>query len=135
MIFMKKFLLVVFIGCSQFLFAQNVGIGTSTPDSSAELDVHSVNKGLLIPTMSTAQRNAIKDPAFGLLVFDKDKATVMFYDGNAWRAMAFTDDDKAAPQSHASGDPSLQASFGNRVAISGNYAIISSPKHTINGLT
>src|SRR4051812_23504729 len=99
---MEKILLAFFIGCSQILFAQNVGIGTSTPDSSAALDVHSINKGLLIPTMTTAQRNAISNPAFGLLVFDKDKGTVMFYDGSIWRAMAFTDEDKVAPQSHAS---------------------------------
>ena len=134
MIFMKKLLLAVFIGCSQILFAQNVGIGTSTPDSSAALDVHSTNKGLLIPTMTTAQRNAIKAPAFGLLVFDKDRGTVMFYDGSTWRGMAFTDEEKVAPQSHESNDPAANGAFGSRVAISGNYAIIGSPHLTSNGV-
>jgi hypothetical protein len=132
---MKKSLLAIFILISNILFAQNVGIGTTTPDSSAALDVHSINKGLLIPTMTTAQRNAIKDPAFGLLVFDKDKGTVMFYDGDEWRALAFTDENKTSPQSHESNNPSSNANFGSRVAISGNYAIIGAPKEVNNSLT
>jgi hypothetical protein len=36
-----------------------VGIGTSTPDASAKLDVTSTNKGLLLPRMTGNQRDAI----------------------------------------------------------------------------
>ena len=38
----------------------------ATPDSSAILDVQSTDKGILIPRMTTIQRNAISMPATGL---------------------------------------------------------------------
>jgi hypothetical protein len=56
----KKFLLVSLLFTLYFnnTFAQ-VGIGTTTPDNSAMLDVSSTDKGLLIPRMTKAQRDAI----------------------------------------------------------------------------
>jgi trimeric autotransporter adhesin len=53
-----------------FSFAQSVGVGTSTPHTSAQIDISSTNKGLLIPRMSTANINAIVQPAKGLMVLD-----------------------------------------------------------------
>jgi hypothetical protein len=50
----------------------NVGIGTVTPDASAKLDLTSTNQGLLPPRMTTAQQNAITNPAVGLLVWCTD---------------------------------------------------------------
>lgn len=47
-----------------------LSIGTSAPNASAMLDVQSTDKGILVPRMTTAQRNAIASPAVGLLVFD-----------------------------------------------------------------
>ena len=60
-----------------------VGIGTTTPDPSAALDITSTTKGLLIPRMTNAQRQAISNPAAGLQVFvtDLDGGRFMFYDG------------------------------------------------------
>ena len=40
-----------------------VGVGTSTPHVSAELDVTSTTKGFLPPRMTAAQRDAIATPA------------------------------------------------------------------------
>jgi hypothetical protein len=45
---MKKLVLIIFILCIQFSNAQ-VGIGTSDPNKSAQLEVLSSEKGLLIP--------------------------------------------------------------------------------------
>jgi len=55
-------------------YAQGVGIGTSMPAASAELDITSPenNKGLLIPRMTAAQRIAIPTPSEGLIVFQTD---------------------------------------------------------------
>jgi hypothetical protein len=50
--------------------AQNVGIGTSAPNTSAVLDITSVNKGLLIPRMRDDSMLAITNPQKGLLVYD-----------------------------------------------------------------
>ena len=50
--------------------AQSVGIGTSSPNSSAQLDISSSARGLLIPRMATAGISAISSPAKGLMVYD-----------------------------------------------------------------
>ena len=42
----------------------------STPDSSAILDVSSSNKGLLIPRMTETERDAISNPAVGLMIYN-----------------------------------------------------------------
>ena len=49
-----------------------IGLGTATPDQSAVLDLHSTSKGLLIPRMTTSQRDLITLPAKGLMVFNTD---------------------------------------------------------------
>jgi hypothetical protein len=56
-----------------------VGIGTSSPNSSALLDVTSTTKGVLLPRMTTAQRLAIASPAAGLMVYDTTLSRVCFY--------------------------------------------------------
>ncbi len=65
-------------------FAGKIGIGTSSPDASSLLDVSSTTKGLLIPRMTTAQRNAIGSPAAGLMVFDTTTNQFMGRNSSAW---------------------------------------------------
>lgn len=64
----------------------NVGIGTKMPNSNAMLDITASDKGLLIPRMTTSQRNAIPINAScnGLLVYDTDYDMFWYTDGNAW---------------------------------------------------
>ena len=55
------------------LWAQSVGIGTSTPDASARLEVSSTNQGVLIPRVSLANvtdATTIPSPATSLLVYN-----------------------------------------------------------------
>lgn len=66
----KLFLPIVLV--SSFSYAQ-VGINTPTPDGSAALDIYSQNKGMLIPRLTTAKRDAISNPANSLLIYDTDK--------------------------------------------------------------
>lgn len=68
----------------QAVHAQSVGIGTNTPNSKAILELNSVNKGLLLPSMTTSQRLAILTPPSGLLVFDNEKNEVHQYTPNGW---------------------------------------------------
>lgn len=65
---------ITFLLSSYNLAAQGIGINTTgTPgDTSAMLDVKSNTKGLLIPRMTTAERNAIVLPANGLLIYNTD---------------------------------------------------------------
>jgi len=67
-----------------------VGIGTNDPDDSAILDIQSASQGILIPRMSTEQRNAIPNPTSGLLdllVYDNTVNTFYFFNGNEWKEL------------------------------------------------
>jgi len=59
------------------LFAQT-GIGTTSPNASAKLEIAATDKGLLIPRMTIAQRGSISLPANGLLIYQTD-GVVGFY--------------------------------------------------------
>ncbi len=62
-----------------------VGIGTTSPNASALLEIKSTNKGLLIPRMTQTQRNAIPSPANGLLIYQTDNNPgFYYYNGMAW---------------------------------------------------
>jgi hypothetical protein len=62
-----------------------VGIGTANPNSSAILSINSTTQGILLPTMTQAQRNLISTPATGLLVFQTDNTPgFYYYNGTAW---------------------------------------------------
>lgn len=62
------------------------GIGTSTPHHSAQLEVASTDKGVLIPRMTLEEKLMIDNPAQGLLIFQIDGAPPGFYyfDGTSW---------------------------------------------------
>lgn len=66
------------------IMAQNVGIGTTTPAVSAQLDVSSTTQGVLLPRMTTAQKNAIINPAEGLEVYDLTLHQKSYYNGTVW---------------------------------------------------
>jgi len=75
--------LIVLVFFSFFTLKTNaqVGINTTAPDASSALDIQSTEAGLLIPRMTTAERDAITDPANALLVFDTDLNGYYFNDG------------------------------------------------------
>jgi hypothetical protein len=68
--------------------AQNLGIGTSSfnPDTSALVEMRGT-KGLLIPRMSTAERNAIAYPAQSLLIFNTTTKCYEGYLDSAWQQL------------------------------------------------
>jgi len=80
-------ILTMLVLASSNLSAQT-GIGTVTPNASAELDVSSTTRGFLPPRMTAVQRNAIPSPAAGLMVFDTDSAAYMLYSGSGWTRIA-----------------------------------------------
>ena len=75
---MRKILLLICHCCFLVMAnAQSIGIGTSSPNSSAVLDLTNTGKGLLIPRMPTAQISSIVNPAKGLLVYDSSLNRLM----------------------------------------------------------
>jgi hypothetical protein len=69
---MKKLVILFAFFLPVLLHAQSVAINNdgSLPDNTALLDLKSSTKGVLIPRMTTAERNAISSPVVGLTVFD-----------------------------------------------------------------
>lgn len=56
------------------LIYSQIGIYTETPHSGAVLEVGNLeNKGVLMPRMTTLEKEAIMKPAIGLLVYDTDQ--------------------------------------------------------------
>ncbi|GAA4355356.1 hypothetical protein GCM10023185_18110 [Hymenobacter saemangeumensis] len=66
--------------------SNSVGIGTSTPNSSALLEVNSTSKGLLPPRMSQTQRDAINPAATaaGLTVYNTSTSKLNVWNGTSW---------------------------------------------------
>ncbi len=75
--------------------AQNVGIGTATPDASAQLQIESSTKGILIPRVnltSTSSASPVASPLMGLLVFNMNPALTggrgfYYWNGVAWEQL------------------------------------------------
>lgn len=81
---MKIRLLALFM-LFPILFYAQVGIGTTTPNPSAALDIESTTSGILIPRMTMAQRDAITTPADGLLIYQTDNTIGFYYfNGTSW---------------------------------------------------
>jgi hypothetical protein len=94
-------ILIIFLIVNDQLSIENyaqVGINSdgSSPDASAMMDVKSTTKGALLPRMTTTQRLLISSPIEGLLVYDTDLKSLVFYDGAAWLAFrnSLVDKDK-----------------------------------------
>lgn len=78
------------------LHAQNVGINTNgaAPHASALLDVDAAalpangKRAMLIPRMTTVERNTIPTPAVSLLVYDITTTSFWYFNGMAWAEWA-----------------------------------------------
>jgi trimeric autotransporter adhesin len=68
-------------------FAQvKVGDNPNTILPTSALEIESTNKGVLIPRMTKAQKNAIATPSTGLLIFQSapDSVGFHYYNGTVW---------------------------------------------------
>lgn len=64
--------------------AQRVGVNILIPDTSALLHLESDSLGFLPPTMTTTQRDAIYQPATGLIIYNTTDSAVQYYNGVCW---------------------------------------------------
>ncbi|WP_445734480.1 hypothetical protein [Mariniflexile sp.] len=78
----KTRLILVMLFCYSYMFSQ-VGIGTTTPDNSSILHVESTTQGVLVPRLTTAQRNGISNPANGLLVYNASTNKFQYNSGTS----------------------------------------------------
>lgn len=82
----KLFFTCLFIIVFVFVKAQNVGIGTTSPHGTAQLEINANNKGILIPRMASSDRIGITLPALGLMVYQTNGEEGFYYfDGFIWQ--------------------------------------------------
>jgi hypothetical protein len=71
--------------------ADAVGIGTAAPNSATILDVSSTTRASRpVPSMTTAQRDAISSPPAGAMVYNTSAEEVQYYDGTNWKPLGGT---------------------------------------------
>jgi hypothetical protein len=98
----KYFFSLILLSIPYLLTAQNIGIGTTTPNASAQLHVSSTSKGVLIPQVSLDSLRdvtSIPSPAQGLLVYNTTQPGVRndmargyyYYSTNALSWVRFSD--------------------------------------------
>jgi hypothetical protein len=115
-----KYLLTTILGfglVTSAVFSQerNVGIGTTSPDKSAVLEINSTDKGLLIPRMTLESRDLISNPAKGLLIFQTNSQDgFYFYTGESWKPL--TDNEARS----VAADPN-DWSFGGNTPPAGSF--------------
>lgn len=90
----KSLALMLMYWCiSSTLPAQNIGIGTTTPNANAALEIKSNSKGLLMPRLSTTARNSMANVAKGMLVYDTTRAGIYYHDGGKWLPISQSNND------------------------------------------
>ncbi len=96
--------------------AQSVGIGTTSPNAAAALDVSSTSRGLLPPRMSQAQRDlltttqSLGTAQAGLLIYNTDTKVLNAWDSSKWTEVL----------SSGSGTPSSSGSVTNTFSFTGS---------------
>ena len=61
-----------------------VGIGTSTPNASAKVEIATTTQGFLPPRLTTSERDAIANPVDGLMIFNISTMCPNFYADSVW---------------------------------------------------
>jgi hypothetical protein len=86
---------IIFLMLPVFQSFAQTGIGTTTPNASAKLDVYSTNKGFLPPRVTltgTTDATTIASPAEGLLVYNVGsvglQAGYYYWNGASWATIA-----------------------------------------------
>ena len=140
----KVFLILFSLILSLQSYGQT-GIGTTTPNASAKLEIAATDKGLLIPRLTVTQKGNISSPANGLLVYQTD-GVVGFYVNTGTSAspvwtrinmdwlktgndIAFTTGNVSTTGTLTGGNSSTSSLSGftaNVASISANYSITAS---------
>lgn len=137
---MKKVILIIIVFNFAISSFAQTGIGTTTPNASAKLDVYATNKGFLPPRVtltSATDATTIASPAEGLLVYNLGsvglQAGYYYWNGANWATIAtatsagngVTASDMvklySKAYSAASGDIANASGYSFTVPVSGRY--------------
>jgi hypothetical protein len=90
---MKNYLVLLLVMLAAMRSGAQSGVAINTdsapPDPSAILDLSSGDKGLLIPRMTTSERNAIASPALGLQIFNTTTNCLNVWNGSTWKQACY----------------------------------------------
>jgi hypothetical protein len=75
---------VQFINQNHGIKAGILHLNNANPHSSAQIDIVSTTRGVLFPRMTTTQKNAISNPAEGLIVYDLTLHKLCIFNGTSW---------------------------------------------------
>lgn len=94
----KLYFILAFSSAANAVFAQNAKVvdtpggtvisnmgGIDMPYSASILDIRSPNKGILLPRMSTGNRDAIAAPQAGLLIYNNTTNQFNYHNGSSWQ--------------------------------------------------
>lgn len=91
---MKKFIISLLFFLPFFTLTAQISINTDNtdPDASAMLDIKSSTKGLLIPRLTTIERDTLSNPAIGLMIYNATTNQFNYYDGTNWTIIGLPQD-------------------------------------------
>ena len=125
----NAFFLVVFFNNA---FAQ-LGIGTSTPNPNAVLELSSTNQGMKFPRLTTSQRDNISLPAKGLTIFNKDINCLMTNFGTPsapiWKCLG------GLPYNISTNRTAIVTSYGNPVCDANFISGVMTKGIAVSGVT
>ncbi len=122
-----RFLTLIILLFPIYLFSQNVSIGDNPPNTNAKLDIQSTTGGVLIPRLTSMERDAIPNPiANGLLIFNATNNRFEFWNGSAWGPIASASG--GSEISDQDGDTKVSTEVSNdedkiRLAVAGNEIV------------
>lgn len=106
----------------------SVSIGNkSAANSKSVLDVHSTTKGVLVPRMTNAQRDAISSPTESLLIWSTTDSAYQFYK-TTWRTLG-----ENFPLT-TKGDIAVYSSSNDRLAVGTHGQVLTSNTGSASGL-
>jgi hypothetical protein len=137
---MRKTYLLLLATILQFkpsIHAQvGIGIGTTSPDPTSILDLTATDKGMLVPRLTTAQRDAITNPALSLLIFNTTTNQYEYWDNNSWKPLGNGNVTSIATGTGLTGGPITTTgtiSLANTAVTPGSYGSSTKvPKFTVD---
>jgi hypothetical protein len=128
---MKHYLVILILLLAATAAQAQVGIGTPSPDASAILDITDSAKGLIVPRMTTTQRDAsIKSPIAGLLIYNTTTNALEIVNGSSQWVNLST----ATTTSVASGSTSSTGGIGVGTTTPDANAVLDITSTTKGGL-
>ena len=110
-----------------------VGIGTTTPNTGAVLDITSTDKGFLIPRV--ADTGAVSTPVNGMMIYDLSSKCFKFYENGAWTDCLSASSKQTVKADCTAVGSGFQSCYYANVALSGATYKVTLVNNTFQSVT